>query len=84
MRRDERVTVQGPVKEQQPDGLSHGGGGWLTENAVCEPPHEVPRTTNTQSAVPWPTGCEGIRKFGVSLMSLSQQQRTECLPQPQT
>ena len=28
MRRDERVTVQGPVKEQQPDGLSHGGAGW--------------------------------------------------------
>ena len=25
MRREERVTVQGPVKEQQPDGLSHGG-----------------------------------------------------------
>ena len=27
MRRDERVTVQGPVKEQQPDGMSHRGGG---------------------------------------------------------
>ena len=27
MRRDERVTVQGPVKEPQPDGMSHGGGG---------------------------------------------------------
>ena len=26
--RDERVTVQGPVKEQQPDGMSHGGGVW--------------------------------------------------------
>ena len=25
MRRGERVTVQGPVKEQQPDGMSHGG-----------------------------------------------------------
>ena len=21
------MTVQGPVKEQQPDGMSHGGGG---------------------------------------------------------
>ena len=29
MRREERVTVQGPVKEQQPDGMSHGGGGSL-------------------------------------------------------
>ena len=26
MRREERVTVQGPVKEHQPDGMSHGGG----------------------------------------------------------
>ena len=25
MRREERVTVQGPVKEQQPNGISHGG-----------------------------------------------------------
>ena len=25
MRRAERVTVQGPIKEQQPDGMSHGG-----------------------------------------------------------
>ena len=27
MRREDRVTVQGPVKEQQPDGMSHRGGG---------------------------------------------------------
>ena len=27
MRREERVTVHGPVKEQQPDGMSHRGGG---------------------------------------------------------
>ena len=32
MRRDERVTVQGPVKEQQPDGMSHGGGGAEVRN----------------------------------------------------
>ena len=25
MRREDRVTVQGPVKEQQPDGMSHRG-----------------------------------------------------------
>ena len=25
MQRDERGTVQGPVKKQQPDGMSHGG-----------------------------------------------------------
>ena len=29
MRREERVTVQGPVKEQQPDGMSHRGSGWV-------------------------------------------------------
>ena len=27
IRREERVTVQGPVKEQQPDGMSHRGAG---------------------------------------------------------
>ena len=27
MRREARVTVQGPVKKQQPDGMSHRGGG---------------------------------------------------------
>ena len=27
VRREERVTIQGPVKEQQPDGMSHRGGG---------------------------------------------------------
>ena len=26
MQREERVTVQGPVKKQQPDGMSHRGG----------------------------------------------------------
>ena len=26
MRREERVSVQGPVKKQQPDGMSHRGG----------------------------------------------------------
>ena len=29
MRREERVTVQGPVKEQQPDGMSHKADGWV-------------------------------------------------------
>ena len=35
MRREERVTVQGPVKEQQPDGMSHGG---VTPSFQCIPP----------------------------------------------
>ena len=32
MRREERVTVQGPVKKHQPDRMSHGGG---RSAAVC-------------------------------------------------
>ena len=58
MRREERVTVQGPVKEQQPDGMSHragGGGGWTHP----PPPHlpfrvrQLP-SVNNQSLL---TGC---------------------------
>ena len=36
MRREEWVTVQGPVKEQQPDGMSHRGG------APTHPPPPAP------------------------------------------
>ena len=38
MRRDERVTVQGPVKEQQPDGMSHTGRGHPCAPAATLPP----------------------------------------------
>ena len=34
MRREEGVTVQGPVKKQPPDGMSHGGGGGMKHIAV--------------------------------------------------
>ena len=34
MRREERVTVQGPVKEEQPDGMSHRG---MRVKKVCVP-----------------------------------------------
>ena len=36
MRREERATVQGPVKEQQPDGMSHRGGGGSPKAACAE------------------------------------------------
>ena len=36
MRREERVTVQGPVKEQQPDGMSHSG--WTPPPRPTRPP----------------------------------------------
>ena len=39
MRREERVTVQGPVKEQQPDGMSHReGGGRNHRGSPCPGP----------------------------------------------
>ena len=37
MRREERVTVQGSVKEQQPDGMSHRGLGGGTPNHYIHP-----------------------------------------------
>ena len=42
MRREERVTVQGPVKKQQPDGLSHGGGGGRWSPPPPWPPKQSP------------------------------------------
>ena len=39
MRREERVTVQGPVKEQQPDGMSHTG---VAKGAPTTPPPPRP------------------------------------------
>ena len=39
MRREERVTVQGPVKTQQQDGMSHGG--------LTPPPPWTPHTRVT-------------------------------------
>ena len=38
IRREERVTVQGPVKEQQRDGMSHGGAGG---GGGYPPPHRT-------------------------------------------
>ena len=31
------MTVQGPVKEQRPDGMSHGGGGLRSLQTVVRP-----------------------------------------------
>ena len=38
MQREERVTVQGPIKEQQPDGMSHRGasGGLKVQKVFIE------------------------------------------------
>ena len=42
MRREERVTVQGPVKKQQPDGMSHRGAKPLPQAIPCPCPHHDP------------------------------------------
>ena len=52
MRRDERVTVQGPVKTQRPDGMSQGGGGGYTGG---DPTHI---TTGSTGGCPGETGEE--------------------------
>ena len=65
MRREERVTVQGPVKEQQPDGMSHGGVSQNPGGAVltsCPPsiikhrPAMVPTRRPHRPKSPWHTG----------------------------
>ena len=55
MRREERVTVQGPVKEQQPDGMSHRGegeGGVLGVRAQDNPLHNFADGPPTHHAPP--------------------------------
>ena len=48
MRRGERVTVQGPVKKQQPDGMSHGGGLHVSPDCPSMPP-PVPQSLRRRS-----------------------------------
>ena len=50
MRREERVTVQGPVKKQQPDVMSHGG--YLSplpmQPCPCLPPSPLEKVPQTR------------------------------------
>ena len=50
MRREERVTVQGPVKEQQPDGMSHRGGGGGQGGVTPFPLKRMPGPSTEQNA----------------------------------
>ena len=44
MLREERVTVQGPVKNQQPDGMTHrGGGAEVLPSLTCQGVSGCPR-----------------------------------------
>ena len=47
MRREERVTVQGPVKEQQPDGMPHRGGRGTLPPPLCPSQTCQTQTWNT-------------------------------------
>ena len=51
MRREERVTAQGPVKEQQPDGMSHRGGGGAFAGAPDEVPRPLPAPSSWEMIV---------------------------------
>ena len=51
MRRGEWVTVQGPVKKQQPDGMSHGGGGG------CRCVDDTDALAKERGCKPLPRGC---------------------------
>ena len=57
MRREERVTVQGPVKKQPPDGMSHGGGGVLSGAGPIRRQTEPQRVRSPQEITA--TGDEG-------------------------
>ena len=52
MRREERVTVQGPVKEQQPDGMSHRGGAEVDPFPLFPPLSPRPPNVRAWGAAP--------------------------------
>ena len=76
MRREERVTVQGPVKTQQPDGMSHrgghgsppklGGGGVVLEKGSHDRDHYFHRRQGRQKEY---LVNDGLRKKGDPCMS---------------
>ena len=62
MRREETVTVQGPVKKQQPDGISHRGGGEGAGRGLVDqhrPPLEAPLPGTSP-----PAQCSGVHACG--------------------
>ena len=67
MRREERVSVQGPVQEQQPDGMSHRGSTPPTQNRLDPyPPKCWPKTASGPSA---------NQKIALAPISLDQERR---------
>ena len=74
MRKEERVTVQGPVKKQQPDGISHGGwvGGCMGQQAgrrsmsshVLQFPHHLWWRATSKSSRSWGGAPCAVRKVG--------------------
>ena len=77
MRREERVTVQGPVKEQQPDGMSHRGEGshkpyvYMAQPDTPPPPHRAPPagvTFGSRTSPPPYFGVENCKDKGFGLI----------------
>ena len=70
MRREERVTVQGPVKEQQPDGMSHRGSPSPLARRPVPPPHVRSHDGHGHTLTPFPVSSAAAlfcRSFRASL-----------------
>ena len=73
------MTVQGPVKEQQPDGMSHGGLGseglnvdGLQPPRDCATGHSVlVRSFGARVHVPLPRSCNGPRALRARAVNLT-------------
>ena len=71
MRREERVTVQGPAKEQQPDVMSHTGG-------------TSPRSNASLPHAPVPLNCDKVTPKRRVTTGLAHGARAALPPAPQT
>ena len=60
MRREERVTVQGPVKEQQPDGMSHRGYHGITAESAPQGCASERAPDMSRAAAPPPPRTRGL------------------------
>ena len=57
MRREERVTVQGPIKKQQPDGMSHRGALGPPAPLKCNSVYPPPALKAPPPPLPWQIDC---------------------------
>ena len=82
MRREERVTVQGPVMQQQPDGMAHGGGGLFREDG-CPFPVGAANGGQLKRYGPWTSAPEGWERVREGWERVGRVQRSHApLPPP--